>query len=53
MSISVGRGLIFTSVFVLIFSFFFGEAGVWTAAAASEICALVLALVLYDKKIRS
>lgn len=53
MSISVGRGLIFTSVFVLIFSFFFGEAGVWTAAAASEICALVLALTLYDKKIRS
>ena len=53
MSISVERGLIFTSVFVLIFSFFFGEAGVWTAAAASETCALVLALVLYDKKIRS
>ena len=53
MSISVGRGLIFTSVFVLIFSFFFGETGVWTAAAASEICALVLALTLYDKKIRS
>lgn len=53
MSISIGRGVVFTSIFVLAFAFLFGEIGVWTAAAASETCALVLALVFYKRKIRS
>ena len=53
MSISIGRGLIFTSIFVILFAFFFGVTGVWLAAAASEACALVLALTLYNKKVRS
>ena len=53
MSISIGRGVVFTSIFVLAFAFFFGETGVWTAAAASETCALVLALTFYRRKIRS
>lgn len=53
MSISIGRGVIFTSIFVLAFGFFFGESGIWTAAVASETCALLLALMFYRKKIRS
>lgn len=52
MSISISRGLLFTSVFVLILSFFFGESGVWAAAAVSECCALLLALLLYRKQLR-
>lgn len=52
MSISIGRGLIFTSIFVILFAFFFGITGVWLAAAASEACALVLALTLYNKKVK-
>ena len=53
MSISIGRGVIFTSIFVLAFGFLFGETGVWTAAAASETCSLLLALMFYRRKIRS
>lgn len=52
MSISVSRGLLFTSAFVLLLSFFFGESGVWAAAAVSECCALLLALMLYRKQLR-
>lgn len=52
MSISIGRGLIFTSAFVLILSYIFGEAGVWISAAMSELCALALALILFRKQRR-
>lgn len=52
MSISISRGLLFTSAFVLLLSFFFGEAGVWTAAAVSECFALMLALLLYRKQLQ-
>ncbi len=47
MSISIGRGLVFTSAFVIILSYvFLGEAGVWMSAAVSEMCALILALAV-------
>ena len=53
MSISIGRGLVFTSAFVIILSYVLGEAGVWMSAAVSEMCALILALALYRKQKRS
>ena len=53
MSISIGRGLVFASTFVILLSYFFGEAGVWMSAAVSEMCALLLALILYRKQKRT
>lgn len=53
MSISIGRGLVFVSVFLIILSTMFGEKGVWLSASASEICALLLALILYRRQRRS
>ena len=53
MSISIGRGLVFVSVFLIILSAMFGEKGVWLSASASEICALFLALILYRRQRRS
>ena len=52
-SISIGRGLVFTSAFVIILSYVLGEVGVWMSAAVSEMCALILALALYRKQKRS
>lgn len=53
MSISIGRGLVFVSLFMVILASIFGETGVWLSASASEICALLLALILYRRKSRS
>ena len=53
MSISIGRGLVFTSIFVILLAYMFGEFGIWISAAASETCALVLALALYRKQKRA
>ncbi len=53
MSISIGRGLVFASTFVILLSYIFGEAGVWMSAAVSEMCALILALMLYRKQRRT
>lgn len=47
MSVSMGRGLVFAVTFLILFAYMWGENGVWLAAAASEGCSLVLALVLY------
>ncbi len=52
MSVSIGRGLVFSGIFILIFSYMLGETGVWMAPAASEMCALLLALILYGKRLR-
>ena len=52
MSISLGRGLVFITAFMMMFSSFMGEKGVWLSAAASEICALMLGLILFRRQKR-
>lgn len=52
MSISLGRGLVFITAFMMMFSAFMGEKGVWLSAAASEICALMLGLILFRRQKR-
>ncbi len=47
MAISMGRGLVFVTVSLLLFAELFGETGVWISMGVSETMALVLALVLY------
>lgn len=51
MAISMGRGLVFVTICLLLFAKLFGETGVWLSMGASETMALVLALVLYKWKL--
>ncbi len=51
MAISMGRGLIFVTICLLLFAKLFGEIGVWLSMGASETMALILALVLYKWKL--
>lgn len=51
MAISMGRGLVFVTICLLLFAKLFGETGVWLSMGASETLALVLALVLYKWKL--
>lgn len=50
MSVSIGRGAVFSTVAVILMAFFLGEKGVFFSATISESCSLVLALILYRKK---
>ncbi len=51
MTISMGRGLVFVTICLLLFAKLFGETGIWLSMGASETMALVLALVLYKWKL--
>ncbi|MCI5687929.1 MAG: MATE family efflux transporter [Emergencia sp.] len=51
MAISMGRGLVFVTICLLLFAKLFGETGVWLSMGVSETMALVLALVLYKWKL--
>ena len=52
MSITLGRGLVFITEFMVMFSTFMVEKGEWLSAAASETCALLLGLVLFRRQKR-
>lgn len=53
MTISIGRGLVFVTICLLLMAALFGETGIWLSMAVSETMALLLAVLLYKKKLAS
>ena len=53
MAISVGRGIVFITVCLLVMAALFGETGIWLSMTVSETMALILAVVLYKIKLKN
>lgn len=51
MTISIGRGLVFVTVCLLVMAALFGETGIWLSMGVSETMALILAILLYKRKL--
>ena len=51
MTISVGRGLVFVTACLLVMATLFGETGIWLSMGVSETMALILAVLLYKRKL--
>lgn len=51
MTISIGRGIVFVTVCLLVMAALFGETGIWLSMGVSETLALVLAVALYKWKL--
>lgn len=52
MTISIGRGIVFVTVCLLVMAALFGETGIWLSMGVSETLALVLAVALYKWKLK-
>lgn len=52
MTISVGRGLVLVTASLIIMALLFGETGVWLSMAVSETLAMIVAVILYRKKLK-
>ena len=53
MAISICRGLVFVCISLLVMTLLFGETGVWLSMTISETVALVLAMTLYRRKLKT
>lgn len=51
MTISLGRGLVLVVVSLFIMTLLFGETGVWLAMGVSETMAMIIAVVLYRRRL--
>lgn len=50
--VSLGRGLVFVSLFLMIFSRLIGLNGIWLSVPAAELCTMVMAILLFLRKKR-